>query len=85
MKNFISVGSPKSATYLKDSTSKVGAEFIMQLNHPNDPVANGFLNKDGDYDMTTIKIWKDIKNYHPFEIYYPNIIKYINNTQRDKN
>ncbi|WP_228568958.1 hypothetical protein [Campylobacter sputorum] len=64
--------------------SKVGADFIIQINHPNDPVANGFLNKDGNYDMTTIKIWKDIKNYHPFETYYPNIIKYINNTQGDK-
>ncbi|WP_228568959.1 hypothetical protein [Campylobacter sputorum] len=74
MKNFISVGSPKSATHLKDSTSKVGADFIIQINNPNDPVANGFLNKDGDYEF---KNFNDLSNYHPFETYYPNIIKYI--------
>lgn len=72
MKNFISVGSPKSATHLKDSTSKVGADFIIQINNPNDPVANGFLNKDGNYEFNFKQPFK-----HSFESYYPNITPYI--------
>ncbi|MDU4982558.1 MAG: hypothetical protein E6258_08205, partial [Campylobacter ureolyticus] len=44
--NLISVGSPKSATDLKQSTKNVSANFITQINHKNDPVANGWLNKD---------------------------------------
>ncbi|CAD7289848.1 hypothetical protein LMG7974_01933 [Campylobacter majalis] len=86
--NLISVGSPKSATKLKENTNKVGANFIDQINHTNDPVANGWLNKDANYDITynfkdlidfdinwknKIPIYNNLQLYHPFENYYPNI------------
>ncbi|ASM36867.1 hypothetical protein [Campylobacter sputorum] len=79
----ISVGSPKSATHLKDSTSKVGAEFIIQINNPNDPVANGFLNKDGNYDIK-YGLFDDLE-FHKFENYFPNIKLYIQNKGIIKN
>ncbi|SUX25659.1 hemagglutinin repeat-containing protein [Campylobacter ureolyticus] len=79
--NLISVGSPKSATDLKQSTKNVGANFITQINHKNDPVANGWLNKDASYRMKFLNddksfrlpFFDDLKEYHPFETYYPDI------------
>ncbi|MCZ6187178.1 hypothetical protein O6B97_08770 [Campylobacter ureolyticus] len=55
---------------LKQSTKNVSANFITQINHKNDPVANGWLNKDASYEFDD---YKDLKNYHPFETYYPDI------------
>ncbi|MGH1601283.1 hypothetical protein [Campylobacter majalis] len=81
--NLISVGSPKSATKLKENTNKVGANFIDQINHTNDPVANGWLNKDASY---TIKesIKEDLDTNHPFgSTYYP-LIKGIMNENAKK-
>ncbi len=34
----LSVGSPKSAEALRESTNSVGAELVEQVNHPYDPV-----------------------------------------------
>lgn len=76
--NLISVGSPKSATQLKQSTKAVGANFIMQINHKNDPVANGWLNRDGDYHING-GLFDDLSTNHPFgTIYYPLIKETIN-------
>jgi len=66
---YLIIGSPKSATELYKSTQGVGANFVGQVVHPNDPVANGFLNGDADYDFSG---FFDIKNYHSFESYYKN-------------
>ena len=79
--NLISVGSPKSATKLKESTNDVGANFIIQVNHENDPVANGFLNSDANYEFKSIK---DIEKYHPFSTYYHEIKEYITNGHKDE-
>lgn len=62
----ISVGSPKSATDLKESTKSVGATFVNQINHSNDPVANGWLNEDANYKFNLKEPFK-----HSFETYYP--------------
>ena len=64
--NLISVGSPKSATDLKQSTKNVGSNFITQINHKNDPVANGWLNKDASYEFDIKEPFK-----HSFKTYYP--------------
>ena len=72
--NLISVGSPKSATDLKQSTKNVGANFITQINHKNDPVANGWLNKDAFYIP---KFNEPAK--HSFKSYYPIIKNQIKN------
>jgi filamentous hemagglutinin len=83
----ISVGSPKSATKLKESTSGVGAIFIKQINHPNDPVANWFVNRDANYDMNyglidliknrDIPLKGDLDDNHPFKSYYQDVKKEI--------
>lgn len=71
-----SVASPESATNLESSDSKVGAIFIKQTNNPNDPVANGWLNKDADYEYRgIIKTYIDLINNHPFENYYNNGVR----------
>ena len=72
--NLISVGSPKSATDLKQSTKNVGANFITQINHKNDPVANWLLNKDAFYIP---KFNEPAK--HSFKSYYPIIKNQIKN------
>ena len=77
--NLISVGSPKSATKLKESTNGVGANFIIQVNHENDPVANGILNSDANYEFKTLN---DVEIYHPFSTYYHEIKEYIKNGQK---
>lgn len=79
--NLISVGSPKSATKLKESTNGVGANFIIQVNHENDPVANGILNSDANYEFKTLN---DVEIYHPFSTYYHEIKGYIKNGQKDE-
>ncbi|PSM51622.1 hemagglutinin repeat-containing protein, partial [Campylobacter blaseri] len=72
---FISVGSPKSATGLKKSMQAVDAKFIIQINHPHDPIANGWLNSDANYEY---KNWNDLIKYHPFlEQYYDAIELFI--------
>ncbi|MBE7358885.1 hypothetical protein [Campylobacter sputorum] len=63
--------------------SKVGADFIIQINNPNDPVANGFLNKDGNYDIK-YGLFDDLE-FHKFENYFPNIKLYIQNKGIIKN
>ncbi|WP_428028676.1 hypothetical protein [Arcobacter sp.] len=71
----ISAGSPKSKSELEKSASKVGAVVITQINHSNDPVANGWLNGDANYNIDfsqKIPIWDDLKNNHPFTNYYYN-------------
>ncbi|RXI36862.1 hypothetical protein CRU99_13165 [Malaciobacter mytili] len=76
----ISAGSPKSKTKLEESTNKVGAKVITQINHPNDPIANGLLNKDANYDINfsqKIPIWDDLKNNHPFINYYNKEVKEV--------
>lgn len=62
----ISVGSPKSATDLKESLNTVGATFVKQINHTNDPVANGWLNEDANYKFNLKEPFK-----HSFETYFP--------------
>jgi filamentous hemagglutinin family protein len=76
----ISVGSPKSVTDLQESTRSVGATFVEQRNHPNDPVT--IANKDADYDMTysplegsVLPMKDDLNNNHPFENYYHRGVK----------
>ena len=79
--NLISVGSPKSATKLKESTNGVGANFIIQVNHENDPVANGILNSDANYEFKSLN---DVETYHPFSTYYHEIKEYIMNGHKDE-
>ncbi|OUT08115.1 two-partner secretion domain-containing protein [Campylobacter concisus] len=79
--NLISVGSPKSATKLKESANGVGANFIIQVNHENDPVANGILNSDANYEFKTLN---DVETYHPFSTYYHEIKEYIMNGHKDE-
>jgi filamentous hemagglutinin len=69
-----SVASPESATKLQASDSKVGATFIKQTNNPHDPVANGFVNKDANYEVDKNPI-TDLFGNHPFENYYNNGVK----------
>ncbi|MDX8384386.1 MAG: hypothetical protein R8M45_09910, partial [Ghiorsea sp.] len=64
----ISVGSPKSATELKKADQSVGATFIKQANHPNDPVANGWVNGGANYEVDNNPI-SDLEN-HNFKNYY---------------
>ncbi|WP_462112374.1 two-partner secretion domain-containing protein [Campylobacter concisus] len=79
--NLISVGSPKSATKLKESANGVGANFIIQVNHENDPVANGILNSDANYEFKSLN---DVETYHPFSTYYHEIKEYIMNGHKDE-
>lgn len=78
----ISVGSPKSAIDLQTSANNVGATFQTQINHPNDPVANGWLNENTDYEYK-FKLWNqltplgNLEKKHPFENYYGNGIREI--------
>ncbi len=77
----LSVGSPKSAEALRESTNSVGAELVEQVNHPGDPVS-GIVNSGerinyikylfGDDDFASKFILKGLKKYHPFESYYNN-------------
>ncbi|MDB4257424.1 hemagglutinin repeat-containing protein, partial [Arcobacteraceae bacterium] len=75
-----SYGSPKSATSLHIADTIVGATFISQTNHPNDPVANGLVNGDADYEVKfkpsaeksvikNIPILGDLITNHPFDNY----------------
>ena len=90
--NLISVGSPKSATDLKQSTKNVGANFITQINHKNYPVANRWLNKDASYEMkyniddifnkdidfaNKVPIYNNLKEFHSFKTYYPDIKPFV--------
>ncbi|MCZ6104399.1 hypothetical protein [Campylobacter ureolyticus] len=59
---------------LKQSTKNVSANFITQINHKNDPVANGWLNKDAFYIP---KFNEPAK--HSFKSYYPVIKNQIKN------
>ena len=59
---------------LKQSTKNVGANFITQINHKNDPVANWLLNKDAFYIP---KFSEPAK--HSFKSYYPIIKNQIKN------
>ena len=79
--NLISVGSPKSATKLKESANGVRANFIIQVNHENDPVANGILNSDANYEFKSLN---DVETYHPFSTYYYKIKGHIKNGQKDE-
>ena len=76
----ISVGSPLSSTKLKESLYKVDATFIKQINNENDPVANGLLNEDANYEVKDGLI-DDIEKNHPFESYYPKVKKSLINEE----
>lgn len=82
----ISVGSPRSLTDLKKEGAKVGVKNIVQINNPHDPIANGWVNGDGDYEVKyglkdlekfKIPIYNNLKKNHPFESYYPKVKKEI--------
>ena len=80
----ISVASPTSKSDLEESGSKVGATIVTQINDENDPVANGLINKDANYDVDfnpieniknkipPIPIIEDLIENHKFENYYNN-------------
>lgn len=68
----LSVASPKSEVALKNSTAKVGAILLEQVNNPNDPVI--IVNMGANYDVAK-NISSDLKNNHPFINYYNNGIK----------
>ena len=80
----ISVGSPTSLTKLQESASTVGAKVVVQINNPNDPVANGFVNGDANYeikynpleDLTkgiiSLPILDNVIENHPLDNYYNN-------------
>jgi len=70
--NIISVGSPRSKTDLQNIGNKVGVLSVYQYNNPHDPVANGLLNGDANYEFHgAISTYYDLKNNHPFLKYYP--------------
>jgi len=81
----LSVASPKSEEALKNSTAKVGAILVNQVNHPNDPVV--IVNMGANYDVDfhpidniknkilPIPIAEDLTEHHPFSNYYNNGIK----------
>lgn len=80
----ISVGSPTSLTKLLESANAVGANVITQINHPNDPVANGFVNENANYEIRynplanlkkeiiPLPILDNVIENHPFDTYYNN-------------
>jgi hypothetical protein len=65
----------------------VGVKNIVQINNPHDPVANGWVNGDGDYEVTynlgqdisygiwPIPILDNLQEYHPFKSYYNKNLK----------
>ncbi len=70
-----SVGSPTSEAKLRSSGEAVGVTFNRQINHENDPVANGWVNKGANYEIDwkqKIPIYDDLINNHPFGNYYNN-------------
>jgi len=86
--NLISVGSPTSLTDLENSTARVGANVIVQINHPNDPVPNGLVNEDANYEVKygledllnedlskKIPVINNLLDNHPFDKYYNNVVK----------
>jgi len=76
----ISVASPTSKSDLEESGFKVGATIVTQINHPNDPVANGVINENATYEVKhglkdlindgTIPIYQDLVENHPFKNNY---------------
>lgn len=81
----LSVASPKSEVALKNSTAKVGAVLVEQVNHPNDPVV--IVNMGANYKIDfhpiddykngapPIPIVDNLVEHHPFSNYYNNELK----------
>jgi len=76
--NIISVGSPRSITDLQNIGYPNGMLSIYQYNNPHDPVANGWLNGNANYEPNTWNIIDDLGNYHSFKYYYPTVKQQLN-------
>jgi len=61
---------------LESIGEKVGLNVKTQINHPHDPVANGILNGDADYDIQDGLI-DDLTKNHKFDSYYPKVKKIL--------
>ncbi|AWI33339.1 hypothetical protein [Helicobacter apodemus] len=74
----ISVGSPKSESNLRESTSSVGAELVRQVNDSKDPVANP---KDAALDAVTSGVMDYLKGGSGFISMGVGGIRIINTTK----